>query len=74
MGIRQASVPLGVGLGALVIPRVAEGHGVSAALLFPAAVCALSAVACLLEQDHGGLAVVTGGRPRLRRIIVTWPA
>ncbi|MBO0677281.1 MFS transporter [Mycolicibacterium sp. S2-37] len=48
MGVRQTAVPLGVGLGALVIPRLAASHGVSAALLFPAAVCAVSAVACLL--------------------------
>jgi sugar phosphate permease len=46
MGIRQTAQPLGVGLGALVIPRLAESHGVSAALLFPAVVCAVSAVVC----------------------------
>lgn len=46
MGIRQTATPLGVGLGALVIPRVAESHGVSTALLFPAAVCVLAAVIC----------------------------
>src|SRR4051794_31118158 len=46
MGIRQTAQPLGVGLGALVIPRLAEHYGVSAALLFPAVVCALSAVVC----------------------------
>ncbi len=46
MGIRQTATPLGVGLGALVIPRVAESVSVSAALLFPAAVCAVSAVVC----------------------------
>jgi sugar phosphate permease len=44
MGIRQTAQPLGVGLGALVIPRLAQSHGVGAALLFPAVVCALSAV------------------------------
>jgi MFS family permease len=44
MGIRQTAQPLGVGLGALVMPRVAESHGVGAALLFPAVVCAASAV------------------------------
>ncbi|MBV9090693.1 MAG: MFS transporter [Mycobacteriaceae bacterium] len=44
MGIRQTAQPLGVGLGALVIPRLAESHGVGAALLFPALVCAASAV------------------------------
>jgi MFS family permease len=46
MGIRQTATPLGVGLGALVIPRLAESHGVSVALLFPAIVCAVSAVVC----------------------------
>jgi len=44
MGIRQTAQPLGVALGALVIPRLAESHGVSAALLFPAVVCAVAAV------------------------------
>ncbi|CAN5465836.1 MFS transporter [soil metagenome] len=44
MGIRQTATPLGVGLGALVIPQLAASHGVSAALLFPAIVCAVSAV------------------------------
>ncbi|WP_099040108.1 MFS transporter [Mycobacterium neglectum] len=46
MGIRQTATPLGVGLGALVIPRVAETYSISAALLFPAIVCAVSAVIC----------------------------
>ncbi|MDH6197219.1 MFS family permease [Mycobacterium frederiksbergense] len=44
MGIRQTAVPLGVGLGALVIPRLAESRGLTAALLFPAIVCTLAAV------------------------------
>ena len=44
MGVRQTAQPLGVGVGALVIPRVADYHGVSAALLFPAIVCLASAV------------------------------
>src|ERR1700754_2498999 len=48
MGIRQTAQPLGVGLGALVIPRLAESHGVSVALLFPAIVCAISAVVCAI--------------------------
>lgn len=46
MGIRQTAQPLGVGLGALVMPQVAQSHGVGAALLFPAAVCLLAAVVC----------------------------
>lgn len=56
MGIRQTATPLGVGLGALVIPRVAESHGVSTALLFPAVLCAASAVVC-------AVAVVDPPRP-----------
>lgn len=48
MGIRQTAQPLGVGVGALVIPRLAEYGGVSAALLFPAIACAASAVVCFV--------------------------
>jgi sugar phosphate permease len=44
MGIRQTAQPLGVGLGALVIPQLAQAHGVSVALLFPAIVCTVGAV------------------------------
>jgi len=44
MGIRQTAQPLGVGMGALVIPQLAQNHGVSIALLFPAVVCAVAAV------------------------------
>ncbi|MBJ7336290.1 MFS transporter [Mycolicibacterium sp.] len=44
MGIRQTATPLGVGLGALVIPQLAEVRGVTAALMFPAIVCAAAAV------------------------------
>jgi sugar phosphate permease len=36
MGIRQTATPLGVAVGALVIPQLAEAHGVGVALLFPA--------------------------------------
>lgn len=44
MGIRQTAQPLGVGLGALVIPRLAESGGLLRALLFPAIACAVAAV------------------------------
>lgn len=44
MGIRQTAQPLGVGLGALVIPQLAESRGVTTALLFPAIACAVAAV------------------------------
>ena len=48
MGIRQTAQPLGVGLGALVMPQIAHSYGTGAALLFPAAVCAVAAVLCAI--------------------------
>lgn len=48
MGIRQTAQPLGVSVGALVMPQLAQTHGVRAALLFPAAVCAIAAVVCAI--------------------------
>lgn len=47
MGIRQTAQPLGVGIGALAIPAVAAAHGVSAAILVPAIMAGIAAVACL---------------------------
>ncbi len=44
MGFRQTAQPLGIALGALVIPELAE-HGPSAGLRFTALACALGAVA-----------------------------
>ena len=79
MGIRQTAQPLGVGLGALVIPRLAQSHGVGVALLFPAAVCAAAAVMCALavidpprparaDASEGELANPYRGSPLLWRI------
>lgn len=45
MGIRQTAQPLGIALAALVLPELGE-RSISVALLFPAAVCAVSAVLC----------------------------
>jgi MFS family permease len=47
MGIRQTAQPLGIALGAAIMPDLAE-RGVAAALMFPAVVCAVSAVACAI--------------------------
>ena len=44
MGIRQTAQPLGIAVGALVIPELAE-RGPRAGLMFPAAVCAVAALA-----------------------------
>jgi MFS family permease len=44
MGIRQTAQPLGIALGALVMPELAE-RGPRAGLMFPAFVCAAAAVA-----------------------------
>jgi MFS family permease len=48
MGIRQTAQPLGVGVGALAIPAVAAAHGVSAAILVPAAMAGAAALGCLV--------------------------
>jgi len=47
MGIRQTAQPLGIGVGAVVLPELAR-HDFSVALLFPALACAVSAVGSLL--------------------------
>ncbi len=44
MGIRQTAQPLGIALGALVMPELAE-HGPRAGLMFPALACTVAAVA-----------------------------
>lgn len=48
MGTRQTAQPLGVALAALVLPSVAHAHGLQAALLFPATLCAVMSVAVLV--------------------------
>jgi MFS family permease len=49
MGVRQAAQPLGIALGALVIPVLAEGSkSARSALIFPAVLCAASAVLSLV--------------------------
>lgn len=45
MGIRQTAQPLGIALGALVLPELGE-RSISVALLFPATVCAVAALLC----------------------------
>ncbi len=47
MGIRQTAQPLGIAVAALVIPELAK-RNLSLALLFPAVLCAVAAVACAL--------------------------
>lgn len=47
MGIRQTAQPLGIALGAMVIPKFAE-NGLEHALKFPATICTVAAVACAL--------------------------
>ncbi|OBF99992.1 MFS transporter [Mycolicibacter sinensis] len=63
MGIRQTAQPLGVALGALVIPRLAEHHGIGVALLFPAAVCAVAALACAVGVTDPSRPPRTGAPP-----------
>jgi MFS family permease len=48
MGIRQTALPLGVGVASLVVPTLAQSHGIGAALIVPTGVAAVVAVACAL--------------------------
>lgn len=48
MGIRQTAQPLGVGIGALAVPAVAAAYGVPAAVLVPAVMAGVAALACAL--------------------------
>jgi MFS family permease len=50
MGIRQTAQPLGIAVGAVVLPELAK-HDFARALLFPAVACAVMAVASLLVSD-----------------------
>jgi MFS family permease len=47
MGVRQSAQPLGIALGAAVMPELAE-RSISAALIFSAVMCTVSAVACAI--------------------------
>jgi MFS family permease len=49
MGVRQAAQPLGIALGALIIPELAErSRSATSALIFPAALCGVAAVLSLV--------------------------
>lgn len=47
MGVRQTAQPLGIALGAAIIPELAQ-HGLNRALMFPAMVCSVATVACAI--------------------------
>lgn len=47
MGIRQMAIPAGVAIAAATMPGIAHVHGANAALLVPAAVSGIGALACL---------------------------
>jgi sugar phosphate permease len=48
MGIRQTAQPLGVALAAITLPSLAAAHGPELALLLPAALCGVMAVAIVV--------------------------
>ncbi|MET0930084.1 MAG: MFS transporter [Aeromicrobium sp.] len=47
MGIRQTALPLGVGVGALLIPNTVEAEGLRTTLLIVAAICAAATILSL---------------------------
>jgi sugar phosphate permease len=52
MGARQTAQPVGVAIAALTLPSLARDHGLHAALLFPAGLCAVvAALVVLLVSD-----------------------
>jgi len=65
MGTRQTAQPLGVALASIALPPLADAFGARAALLFPAALCALAAVAVwLLVSDPPRRPAPADGEPR----------
>lgn len=59
MGTRQTAQPLGVAIAALALPPLAHAHGPYLALLFPALLCGLAAIA---------VAVLVADPPRAPRL------
>jgi MFS family permease len=51
MGIRQTSPMIGMGLAALLLPRLGSTYGYGQALLAPAAICAVAACVALVVID-----------------------
>ena len=64
MGIRQTAQPLGIALGALVIPELAE-HGPGSGLRFPALACAVAS-ASQRGRHHRPAAQAPGDSQRFR--------
>ncbi|MFI1913233.1 MFS transporter [Nocardia sp. NPDC020380] len=65
LGIRQTAQPVGVGIAALTIPAVAAAHGFSTAILVPAVMAGVGAIACLIGIVDPPRPEITGdtGRP-----------
>jgi len=51
MGTRQTAQPVGLAIAALALPPLAHAHGPYVALLFPAVLCALTAIAVLVVVE-----------------------
>jgi MFS family permease len=66
MGIRQGSQPLGVAIAALVIPPLADGPGIAAALLASVVFCGALSIACaivLRDPARAPITAATGPAP-----------
>ena len=63
MGVRQTAQPLGIALGALVIPELAE-RGPHAGLMFPAVACAVAAVVSVDRHRRPTAQIPRDGHPR----------
>jgi MFS family permease len=78
MSIRQTAVPLGGGLGALILPSLASAHGFAAVFALLAALNALSALFAWRwlhqppESDAGGMATAQPAGPAPLRNVEVW--
>jgi MFS family permease len=74
MGIRQGSQPLGVAIAALVVPALADGPGIAAALAASVIFCGVLAIACgivLRDPVRPPITSATGVAPNPYRGSVT---
>jgi sugar phosphate permease len=73
MGIRQTAQPIGVAIAAVILPPIANRYGVRTALLVPAVLCGVIAIATLVliidpPRNVAGSAVPTGSPYRTRTL------
>jgi MFS family permease len=75
MGLRQTAQPIGVALGALALPPLAHAYGFREALLFPALLCVVIAVAIgifVIDPPRAPRAAGVSRPPSPYRVATLW--